>query len=52
MAVLVNVRFAVFGFLACACFCGAQMLPVATKAGDAETVPTIDKNRRFLIANA
>lgn len=40
----INIKFAVFGFLACACLCGAQMMPAAAKAGDAEMVPTIDRN--------
>ena len=39
-----NVKIAGFFFVACACLCGAQMMFAAAKAGDAEAVPTIDRN--------
>ena len=39
-----NVKIAVLFFLASACLCGAQMMPAAAKARDAEAVPAIDKN--------
>ena len=39
-----RLKFAVLGFMASACLCGAQMMPAAAKARDAEAVPAIDKN--------